>query len=80
VEVGATANNVPLICHILTRLAYTLFRAMQPDAALTQFQRAIELATTIRDQDKVTQGIRIVGFVCFCFDLICNRVIIFALF
>ena len=38
VELGAAANDVPLICSTLTRLAYTLFRAMQPDAALSQFQ------------------------------------------
>ncbi len=44
VQLAAAADDVPVIAKTLTRLAYTLFRALQPDAALTQFQNAIQLA------------------------------------
>ena len=51
VELASAAEDVPLICTILTALARTLYRAMQPDAALSQFQRAIQLGQEIKEKD-----------------------------
>jgi tetratricopeptide (TPR) repeat protein len=52
VELASRANDVPVIAKTLTRLAFTLFRALQPDAALTQFQNAIQLAQ-VREREKL---------------------------
>ena len=51
VEIAAAADDVALICQVLTKLAGVLFRAMEPDAALSQFQRAIKLGQEIKERD-----------------------------
>lgn len=48
VGVATEAGDVPLVCNTLTQLARTLYRAMQPDLSLTQFQNVLKLSSTLK--------------------------------